>query len=140
MVNHLGLIRKGSSVDLDFDHQFIPTHKYYAAHSYKGDYWYFPGWATIGGIFVGGENRDGNTNVKFHQADTLERIMRRVKDILGVTINRFRADCGSFSKDIIQTVEKYCNLFYIIANNCAGRYEEFLKQTRNFFAKILIFK
>ena len=63
------------SVDLDFDHQFIPAHKYDAKYSYKGDYGYFPGWATVGGVFVGGENRDGNTNVKFHQADTLDRIM-----------------------------------------------------------------
>ena len=58
MVKHLGLIHEGSSVDLDFEHQFIPAHKYDATYSYKGDYGYFPGWATIGGIFVGGENRD----------------------------------------------------------------------------------
>ncbi len=124
MIKHLGLIKEGSTVDLDFDHQFIPAHKYDAMYSYKGDYGYFPGWATVGGIFVGGENRDGNTNVKFRQADTLERIMTRIKDLLDVTIGRFRADCGSFSKEIIQTVEKHCNLFYIRANNCADRYEE----------------
>jgi len=124
MINHLGLIKEGSAVDMDFDHQFIPAHKYDAKYSYKGDYGYFPGWATVGGIFVGGENRDGNANVKFHQADTLNRIMTRMKGILKVTINRFRADCGSFSKEIIQTVEKHCNLFYIRANNCADRYEE----------------
>ena len=58
MINHLGLIHEGSNVNLDFDHQFIPAHKDDATYSYKGDYGYFPGWATIGGIFVGGENRD----------------------------------------------------------------------------------
>ncbi len=41
MVKHLGLINEGSSVDLDFDHQFIPAHKYDATYSYKGDYGYF---------------------------------------------------------------------------------------------------
>src|SRR5574344_2401532 len=46
-------------------------------------------------------------------------------DTFKVTITRFRADCGSFSKEIIQTVEKHCDLFYIRANNCADRYEEF---------------
>ena len=57
---------KGDShVDLDFDHQFIPSHKFDAKYSYKQDHGYFPGWASIGGIIVGGENRDGNTNVKF---------------------------------------------------------------------------
>jgi hypothetical protein len=124
MIGHLGLIKEGTAVDMDFDHQFIPAHKYDAEYSYKGDYGYFPGWATVGGIFVGGENRDGNANVKFHQADTLDRIMTRMEDILKVTVNRFRADCGSFSKEIIRTVEKHCNLFYIRASNCADRYEE----------------
>ncbi len=33
--------------------------KYDFKYSYKGDYGYFPGWATVSGIFVGGENRDG---------------------------------------------------------------------------------
>ena len=47
MVKHLGLTHEGSSVDLDFDHQFIPAHKYDATYSYKGDYGYFPGWAHL---------------------------------------------------------------------------------------------
>ena len=76
-------------------------------------------------VHARGEKSHLKKNVKFHQADTLERIMTRVKDILGVTINRFRADCGSFSKDIIKTIEKHCNLFYIRANNCSGRNEDF---------------
>ena len=47
MVKHLGLIHEGSSVDLDFDHQFLPAHKYDATYSYKGDYDYFSGWAHL---------------------------------------------------------------------------------------------
>ena len=125
MIRRMGLIKVGSHVDLDFDHQFIPAHKFDAKYSYKQDFGYFPGWASIGGIIVGGENRDGNTNVKFHQEDTLRRIMDRVTSELGVVIERFRADCGSFSKEIIQTVEQRCNTFYIRAANCGSRYEEF---------------
>ena len=125
MIRRMGLIKVGSHVDLDFDHQFIPTHKFDAKYSYKQDFGYFPGWASIGGIIVGGENRDGNTNVKFHQEDTLRRIMDRVTSELGVVIERFRADCGSFSKEIIQTVESRCNTFYIRAANCGSRYENF---------------
>ena len=75
MIRRLGLVKPGSHVDLDFDHQFIPAHKYDAKYSYKQDFGYFPGWASIGGIIVGGENRDGNTNVKSHQEDTLRRII-----------------------------------------------------------------
>ena len=125
MIRHMGLIKPGSHVDLDFDHQFIPAHKYDAKYSYKQDYGYFPGWVSIGGIIVGGENRDGNTNVKFHQEDTLRRIMDRIKSELGVVIERFRADCGSYSKEIVRTVEERCNTFYIRASNYANRYEDF---------------
>lgn len=39
-------------------------------------------------------------------------------------INRFRADCGSFSKEIVRVVEERCNTFYIRASNCASRHEE----------------
>ena len=125
MILRMGLIKAGSRIDLDFDHQFVPAHKFDAKYSYKQEFGYFPGWASIGGIIVGGENRDGNTNVKFHQEDTLRRIMDRVTSELGVVIARFRADCGSFSKEIIQTVEQRCDAFYIRAANCGRRYEEF---------------
>ena len=125
MIRRMGLIKVGSHVDLDFDHQFIPAHKFDAKYSYKQDFGYFPGWASIGGIIVGGENRDGNTNVRFHQEDTLCRIMDCVTSELGVVIERFRADCGSFSKEIIQTVESRCNTSYIRAANCGSRYENF---------------
>ena len=36
----------GSHVALDFDHQFIPAHKFDAKCSYKQDFGYFPGWAS----------------------------------------------------------------------------------------------
>ena len=128
MIRRMGLIKAGSHVDLDFDHQFVPAHKFDAKYSYKQDHGYFPGWASIGGIIVGGENRDGNTNVRFHQEDTLRRIMDRVTSELGVVTERFRADCGSFSKEIIQTVEQRCNTFYIRAANCGSRCEDFRQQ------------
>ena len=71
MIRRMGLIKVGSHVDLDFDHQFISVHKFDAKYSYKQDFDYSPGWASIGGIIVGGENRDGNTSVKFHQEDSM---------------------------------------------------------------------
>ena len=71
MIRRMGLIKAGSHVDLDFDHQFIPAHKFDAKYSYKQDHGYFPGWASIGGIIVGGKKRDGNTHVRFHQEDSM---------------------------------------------------------------------
>ena len=48
MTRRIGLIKAGSHVDLDFDHQFVPAHKFDAKYSYKQDFGYFPGWAPSG--------------------------------------------------------------------------------------------
>lgn len=91
----------GDCIDLDFDHQFIPAGKKDAEYSYKNAFGYFPGVASVGGLIVGIENRDGNTNVKFHQKDTLERIFQRLEDEARVLVRIFRSDCGSFSEKAI---------------------------------------
>lgn len=124
-----GQLNTGDCVDLDFDHQFIPADKKDAKYSYKKADGYFPGVATIGGLIVGVENRDGNANVRFHQADTLERIFSRLEKHAGVIVRNFRADCGSFSEDIIKTVAAHCERFYIRASNCQSRYTDFMEHT-----------
>ena len=63
--------------DVDFDHQFIETEKYDAKPTYKKFLGYRPGVAVIGDLIVGIENSDGNTNVRFHQKDTLKRFFER---------------------------------------------------------------
>jgi len=39
------------------------------------------------------------------------------------------ADCGSFSKEIIEYVNGICEHFYIRANNCRSRRTEFMEHT-----------
>ena len=124
-----GQLTPGDCVDLDFDHQFIPADKKDAKYSYKKADGYFPGVATVGGLIVGVENRDGNANVRFHQADTLRRIFTRLETQARVLVRNFRADCGSFSEDIIKTVAAHCELFYIRASNCQSRYTDFMEHT-----------
>ena len=63
--------------------------------------------AVVGDLIVGIENSDGNTNVRFHQKDTLNRFFERLER-KGLVVNRFRADCGSCSDDIVEEVEKHC--------------------------------
>ncbi|MGL5980254.1 MAG: IS1380 family transposase, partial [Phocaeicola sp.] len=114
MLLHTGQLKAGKDNVLDFDHQFIPTEKYDTKYSYKKSRGYFPGIASIGPLIVGLENRDANTNVRFHQADTLKRIVYRLAQ-RGVYIDRMRMDCGSYSKEIIARVQGLCNHFYIRA-------------------------
>lgn len=104
--------------DFDFDHQFIPCEKHDSKKSYKMERGYFPGVSTIGKHIVHIENRNGNTNVKYKQADTLKSAFAilKTKDVL---INRSRMDCGSFSQEIIDVVEQNSKLLYIRAQRCA---------------------
>lgn len=115
-------LQAGKEYDMDFDHQFIETEKYDAKPTYRKFLGYRPGVAVIGDMIVGIENSDGNTNVRFHQKDTLKRFFDRLED-KGISINRFRADCGSCSEDIVGEVEKHCRHFYIRANRCGSLHD-----------------
>ncbi len=70
---YLGVVNKEQPVTFDYDNQFIATEKYDATYSYKKANGYFPGIAQINLHPFYIENRDGNANVKFEQAETLER-------------------------------------------------------------------
>ena len=109
-----GQLLPDNEYDFDFDHQFIETEKFDAKMTYKKFTGYSPGIATVG---------DGNTNVRFHQEDTLKRIFERLENA-GIHINRARMDCGSCSEAIVEMVEKHCRHFYIRANRCASLYDD----------------
>lgn len=115
-------LKAGEGYDVDFDHQFIETEKYDAKPTYKKFPGYRPGVAVIGDMIVGIENSDGNTNVRFHQKDTLKRLFGRLEQ-KGLAVRRFRADCGSCSEDVVSEVEKHCRHFYIRANRCGSLYD-----------------
>ena len=96
---------------------------YDAKPTYKKFSGYRPGVAVIGDLIVGIENSDGNTNVRFHQKDTLKRFFERFEQNR-LTINRFRADCGSCSEEIVEEIEKHCKSFYIRANRCSSLFND----------------
>ncbi len=116
----------GNSYDYDYDNQILANSKYDAKKTYKKNKGYFPGIATIGDKIVYVENRDGNANVKFKQADTLKRSYELLLSE-GININRSRMDAGSYSKEIIDVVDRYSNLFYIRANKSANLFEQIKK-------------
>ena len=117
-----GQLKAGQEYDFDFDHQFIETEKYDAKPTYKKFLGYSPGVAVIGNVIVGIENRDGNTNVRFNQKETLERFFKRL-EASGVYVSRARMDCGSCSEEIVGMVEAHCKHFYICANRCSSLYD-----------------
>ncbi|MCQ2077452.1 MAG: IS1380 family transposase [Bacteroidaceae bacterium] len=118
-----GELNEAEAYDVDFDHQFLETEKYDAKPTYKKFLGYRPGVYVIGDNIAYIENSDGNTNVRFHQADTHKRFFSLLES-KDIHVNRFRADCGSCSEDIVSEVEKHCTHFYIRANRCGSLYND----------------
>ena len=118
-----GQLKEGEGYDVDFDHQFIEAEKFDAKPTYKKFLGYRPGVAVIGDMIVGIENSDGNTNVRFYQAETHKRFFALL-EANSIRVNRFRADCGSCSKEIVSEIEKHCTHFYIRANRCSSLYDD----------------
>jgi hypothetical protein len=121
-------LKKGKFYDFDYDNQIIEHEKYDAKKTYKMNTGYFPGIANIGNSVVYIENRDGNANVKTAQADTLKRsykLLNRNK----IRVKRSRMDAGSYSKEIVEVVDKNSQLFYIRANKCETLTEEIRQVT-----------
>jgi hypothetical protein len=116
-------LKAGKSYDFDYDNQINANNKWDAKNTYKKNKGYLPGIATIGNKIVAIENRDGNANVKFKQEDTLERFYTLLESE-EITINRSRMDAGSYSKKIIDVVDKHSKLFYIRANKSANLFEQ----------------
>jgi len=125
MLLHTGALKPNTFYDFDFDNQFIPCEKHDSKKGYKMKEGYFPGVASINDYVVYLENRNGNSNVKFKQDQTLQSTYDLLKE-KKIFINRSRMDCGSFTKDIINVVEANSKLFYIRAQRC----DELSKQIR----------
>jgi hypothetical protein len=122
-------LQEGSFYDFDYDNQIIEHEKYDAKKTYKMNTGYFPGVATIGNKIVYIENRDGNANVKTAQPQTLERAYKLLNENK-IFVNRSRMDAGSYSKDIVEVVDRYSQLFYIRANKCETLTEQ-IKQIKD---------
>ena len=123
-----GQLTEGGEYDVDFDHQFLEAEKYDSKRTFKGFDGYSPGVFTIGGLIAYLENRDGNANVRFMQAETHRRFFEMMNSF-GIHVRSFRADCGSYSEDIVKVVMEHTDKFYIRAERYAGLYEKVKRQT-----------
>jgi hypothetical protein len=113
-----GQLNSKEGYTLDYDNQVIPTEKYDARRSYKQCEGYQPGVATIGEHVVYIEGRNGNSQAKFEQADTLRRAFGTCAKE-GILLKRFRADSASYQQEVVEVVSKESELFYIRAMRSA---------------------
>ena len=128
ILSTLNVFNPTTLYDLDFDNQFVATEKYDSKKGYKMKHGYFPSVASIGKHTVYFENRNGNTNVKFQQSETLDELFKLL-ETKSINIGRARMDCGSFTKNVIKIVEKNVKQFYIRAQKCDNLSEEIKKVT-----------
>ena len=103
----------------DYDNQFIPTEKYDSKRSYKKADGYFPGIASINNHPVYIENRNGNSQVKYKQDQTLLRSYNLLAQH-NIKVKHSRMDCGSFDRTVIPVVEDNSEYFYIRAQRCGN--------------------
>jgi len=104
---------------LDYDNQVIATEKYDAIKTYKKCEGYQPGIAAIGKCIVHVEGRNGNSQAKYQQNETLGRIFNSLQSE-DIKIKNFRADSASYQKEVIDLVQQYTENFYIRATRCAN--------------------
>lgn len=113
-----GQINTSEGYTLDYDNQVITTEKYDAKKTYKKCEGYQPGVASIGKHVVYIEGRNGNSQAKYQQAETLARCFS-ILDSEKVGINRFRADSASYQQVVVELVTERSEHFYIRAMRCA---------------------
>ena len=107
--------------------------------TYKGFRGYSPGCAVLTDVrtgqdaIVGIENRDGNTPVKFHQADTLERILLNVIEP-GLKLRNIRVDCGSYDAGVVRLLLEHGRHVFVRAEMCRSLREKLLSPRRQWRA------
>lgn len=124
-----GILVPGRTYDFDFDHEFLESETWDSLPTYKGFDGYGPACAVLTdavtdlSAIAGIENRDGNTPVKFHQTDTLERILLNIIE-QGMRIRYARVDCGSYAKDIVRLLLQHSERIFVRAEMCRSLREK----------------
>ena len=115
-----GMVVRGREYDFDYDNEYLASETYDAIQTYKGMRGYSPGCAVLTDpatgqdCIVGIENRDGNAAVKFHQEDTMERILLNVFEP-GTRIRHARVDCGSYCEKVIDLLLAHSRKIFVRA-------------------------
>lgn len=113
---------------LDYDNTIIFNEKSDSKMTYKRNRGYQPGVCTINEeqvLYI--ENRNGHSDAKSFQADTLKRIFNLLAAQSVKKADHFRADAASYQYDVINLLSKKVKNFYI---GCRNSYVE------KYFSKI----
>lgn len=107
-----------NELTIDYDNTIIFNEKSDSKMTYKRNPGYQPGVCTINEnqvLYI--ENRNGNSDAKSFQSDTLNRMFKLLEDNNIKTIDHFRADAASYQYDVIKLLDKKVRNFYIGCKN-----------------------
>jgi hypothetical protein len=129
LLKKLGVF-EAKELTIDYDNTIIFNEKSDSKMTYKRNPGYQPGVCTINEqqvLYI--ENRNGNSDAKSFQADTLKRMFNLLKNNNIKKIDHFRADAASYQYDVIKLLNKNVKKFYI---GCKNSYvEKYFAQISN---------
>lgn len=106
----------GDNLTLDYDNTIISNKKSDSRKTYKRFYGYNPAIATIGNNVVYVENRNGNSDSKSLQDETLFRAFE-ILERQQIEVTGFRADAASYTYDLYKALHKKVSKLYIAVPN-----------------------
>ena len=121
LLKKLGAFAKDEIV-LDYDNTILFNEKSDSKMTYKRNPGYQPGVCTINEeqvLYI--ENRNGNSDAKSFQSDTLSRVFDLLQANNIKKADHFRADAASYQYDVIELLEHEVHNFYI---GCRNSYVE----------------
>lgn len=113
---------KSEQLTIDYDNTIIFNEKEDSKMTYKRNYGYQPGVCTINEeniLYI--ENRNGNSDAKSFQLDTLKRLFDLLDFKNVKKVHNFRADAASYQYDVISFLHNKVDNFYI---GCRNSYVE----------------
>ena len=117
LLKKLGAFSKDELI-LDYDNTILFNEKSDSEMTYKRNPGYQPGVCTLNEeqvLYI--ENRNGNSDAKSFQTDTLRRIFTLLKSKEIKRADHFRADAASYQFDVIDILTEEVKNFYIGCRN-----------------------
>jgi hypothetical protein len=117
LLKKLGVL-DAKELTVDYDNTILFNEKKDSKMTYKRNQGYQPGVCTINEqqvLYI--ENRNGNSDAKSFQPDTLNRVFQLLKINKIKTVDHFRADAASYQYDVVELLEKNVKCFYIGCRN-----------------------
>ena len=117
LLKKLGVL-DAKELTVDYDNTILFNEKKDSKMTYKRNPGYQPGVCTINEqqvLYI--ENRNGNSDAKSFQSDTLNRVFELLKINKIKTVDHFRADAASYQYDVVELLEKNVKRFYIGCRN-----------------------